>query len=117
MVSVTALLLTSLVAALGGFITALFAKSFDQLTLIQGSILTPLTYMGGVFTSISTLPHCAQKLSFLDPAFYMVNAFRYGFLGISDVPVGMALAVMSVLAIVLFFAAASLMTGKPGIRD
>jgi ABC-2 type transport system permease protein len=116
-VSVAALLLAALVSALGGLITALFAKSFDQVTMIQTSIITPLAYIGGVFNSVSTLPIWAQKLSLANPMFYMVNAFRYGFLGISDVPVGIAFSIMSASGFVLFLAAVTLMARGSGIRD
>lgn len=76
----------------------------------------PHVHLGGVFAPVSTLPHWAQALSHANPAFYMVNAFQYGILGKSDVPVGVALGVMSASAIALFLAAASL-AGASGIRD
>jgi len=81
-------LLTSAIFALGGFINAVFAKSFDHVNWIPTFILTPLTYFGGVFYSISLLPEWAQKVSVVNPVLHMVNAFRYGFLGTSDVNVG-----------------------------
>ena len=84
--------------------------------LLQGTILTPLTYLGGVFASISTLPHWARALSHVNPVLYMVNAFRYGILGVSDVPVGAALGVMAIGVITLFLAAISL-ARAPGFRD
>src|SRR5678816_2099357 len=73
---------------------AVFAKNFDQVTFIPTFILTPLTYLGGVFYSIAMLPDWAQKISQANPILYMVNAFRYGFLGHSDVSVAFAFAVM-----------------------
>jgi ABC-2 type transport system permease protein len=115
--SIAILLLAALVSALGGFVTAIWAKSFDQVTTIQISILTPLAYFGGVFNSLTTLPNWAQKLSLANPIFYMVNAFRYSFLGISDVSVGLASSVVIVSSVVLFFAALQLMTRTWGIRN
>ena len=89
-----AVLLTSVVFSLGGFINALFAKNFDQVNWIPAFVLTPLTYFGGVFYSISLLPEWAQQISFANPILHMVNAFRYGFLGTSDVNVVVAFAIM-----------------------
>ena len=116
-VSVAALFLAALVSSLGGFITAMLAKSFDHVTTIQALILTPLTYIGGVFTSVSMLPSWAQDLSLANPMFYMVNAFRYGFLGVSDVPVGVAIAVVSAFGAVLFVISAKLMARGTGFRQ
>ena len=82
-----AALLPSAVFSLAGFINAIFARNFDQVNWIPAFILTPLTYFGGVFYSVTMLPGWAQKVSLVNPILYMVNAFRYGFLGISDVHV------------------------------
>ncbi len=114
---VTALVLTSLTFALAGFLNALFAKNFDQVNWIPAFVLTPLTYFGGVFYSVSLLPDWAQALSFVNPILYMVNAFRFGFLGVSDVDVGVAFALMAVAACVLFTAAVVLMNRGTGIRE
>ncbi len=97
----TALLLTSLTFALGGFLNALFAKNFDQVNWIPSFVLTPLTYFGGVFYSISLLPDWARTLSYANPILYMVNAFRFGFLGVSDVHIGLAFALMAAAAAAL----------------
>src|SRR6185436_2866420 len=93
-----AVLLTSAVFSLGGFINAVFAKNFDHVNWIPSFILTPLTYFGGVFYSVSLLPEWAQHLSLANPILYMVNAFRYGFLGVSDVDIGVAFAIMTIAA-------------------
>jgi ABC-2 type transport system permease protein len=114
---VAAVLLTSLVFSLGGFINAVFAKNFDQISFVPTFILTPMTYLGGVFYSITMLPEWAQILSRSNPILYMVNAFRYGFLGHSDVDVGFAFAIMTVGALVLFGACVWLMDRGTGIRD
>src|SRR6202049_925862 len=82
---ITAVLLTSLVFALGGFINALFAKNFDQISWFPTFVLTPLTYLGGVFYSIKMLPDWAHMASHANPILYMVSAFRFGFLGTTDV--------------------------------
>jgi ABC-2 type transport system permease protein len=113
----TALLLTSLIFALGGFLNAMFAKNFDQVNWIPSFVLTPLTYFGGVFYSISLLPDWARTLSYGNPILYMVNAFRFGFLGVSDVHVGGAFALMAAAAALLFAAAVTLMNLGTGIRD
>jgi ABC-2 type transport system permease protein len=113
----TALLLTSLIFALGGFLNALFAKNFDQVNWIPSFVLTPLTYFGGVFYSISLLPDWARSLSYANPILYMVNAFRFGFLGVSDVHVGSAFALMAAAAALLFGIAVALMNHGTGIRD
>lgn len=117
LVSVAALLLAALVASLGGFVTALFAQSFEQVQVIQLAILTPLMYLGGVFNPVAALPDWAQKLSFANPLLYMVNAVRYGLLGATDVPVGAAFWVMGATAILLLFAALALLARGKGIRD
>jgi ABC-2 type transport system permease protein len=117
LVTVAALTMAALVSSLGGFIAALFAKTFEQLQVIQNSILTPLMFVGGVFNPISALPAWAQKLALANPMLYMVDAVRYGLLGISDVPVGLSFIFMGVIAIVLFLAAVKLLSGGKGIRD
>jgi ABC-2 type transport system permease protein len=117
LVVLAALLLTSVTFALGGFLNALFAKNFDQVNWIPAFVLTPLTYFGGVFYSVSLLPEWARELSYVNPILYMVNAFRFGFLGVSDVDVGAAFALMALAAIVLFGAAVALMNRGAGIRE
>ena len=114
---VLAVVLTSLIFSLGGFINAVFAKNFDQVNWIPTFVLTPLTYFGGVFYSISMLPPWAQALSHFNPILHMVNAFRYGFLGTSDVSVPGAFALMIALVIGLFCWALVLLNRGTGIRD
>ena len=77
--------LTSILFALAGFINAVFARNFDDIAVIPNFVLTPLTYLGGVFYSISLLPPFWQTLSLANPVLYMINAFRYGILGVSDI--------------------------------
>lgn len=87
-------ILTACVFALGGFINAIFANDFDDISIVPNFILTPLTYLGGVFYSINLIPEVAQTASLFNPIFYMVNAFRYGTLGISDIDIRMAFAII-----------------------
>jgi ABC-2 type transport system permease protein len=112
-----AVLLTSAVFACGGFINALLAKNFDQVNWIPTFVLTPLTYFGGVFYSVHLLPAWAQRVSYANPILHMVNAFRYGFLGVSDVDVTTAFSIMVIAAVGLFGIAVALMTRGEGIRD
>ena len=93
-VTLSTLLLTAVVFALAGFINAMFAKKFDDIAIVPTFILTPLTYLGGVFYSVDLLPPFWQAVSHLNPILYMVNALRYGLLGVSDVHLGVAYAVM-----------------------
>jgi len=116
-VILAAALLTSAIFALGGFVNAVFAKNFDQVNWIPAFVLTPLTYFGGVFYSVDLLPAWAQKVSMVNPILHMVNAFRYGFLGTSDVSVGGAFAIMSVCVVGLYTWAVLLMNRGTGIRD
>jgi ABC-2 type transport system permease protein len=113
----SAALLTSIVFSLGGFINAIFAKNFDQISWFPTFILTPLTYFGGVFYSISLLPAWAGALSHANPILYMVNAFRFGFLGVSDVDVSLAFAIMIGFAVALYSLAVTLMNRGVGIRE
>jgi ABC-2 type transport system permease protein len=109
--------LTSATFALGGLINAIFAGSFDDISIIPTFILTPLTYLGGVFYSISLLPDFWQGVSQLNPIVYMVNAFRYGFLGISDVSLTVSFAVLGVFIVSLFIIAMTLITRGVGLRS
>ena len=95
-------LVTSSLFALAGFINAVFANSFDDISIVPNFVLTPLVYLGGVFYSIDLLPEFWRKVSLGNPILYMVNAFRYGFLGISDIPVLPSLA--SIAGVVLLMA-------------
>lgn len=91
-VTLAVILLTSMLFSLGGMINAIFANSFDDISIIPTFVLTPMTYLGGVFYSINLLPEFWQKVSLLNPILYMVNVFRYGILGISDVNIGLSFA-------------------------
>mgnify|MGYP001270665971 FL=1 len=95
------LLLTSVLFALMGFINAVFADSFDDISVIPTFVLTPLIYLGGVFYSINILPDFWRSISMANPMLYVVNTFREGMLGISDVSISFSLS-MIVLFIFLF---------------
>jgi ABC-2 type transport system permease protein len=116
-VVIAAVLLTSVVFSLCGFVNAVFAKNFDQITFVPTFILTPMTYLGGVFYSIQMLPEWAQTVSKANPILYMVSAFRYGFLGQADVDVGFSFAIMTLSVVVLFAACVWLMNKGTGIRE
>lgn len=109
--------MTSVVFSLGGLINAIFAKSFDDVSIIPTFVLTPLTYLGGVFYSINLLPEFWQGISKINPIVYMVNAFRYGFLGVSDVGIWSSFAVLFLFVILLYAVAHYLVTKGIGLRS
>ncbi|MEN9413054.1 MAG: hypothetical protein RLZZ342_141 [Candidatus Parcubacteria bacterium] len=94
-------LLTALIFSLAGLVNGIYAKSIDGINIVPTFVLTPLVYLGGVFYSIQTLPVFVQQLSHLNPVFYLINGFRYGFLGLSDVSLTTAYAVLLGLAALL----------------
>jgi ABC-2 type transport system permease protein len=94
-------LLTSLIFSLAGLVNGIYAKSIDGINIVPTFVLTPLVYLGGVFYSIQTLPSAVQLISHLNPVFYLINGFRYGFLGITDVSLTTAYAVLFGLAALL----------------
>ncbi|MGC3875007.1 ABC transporter permease [Halomonas sp. GXIMD04776] len=117
LVTLSVVLMTATLFSIGGFINALLANKFDDISIVPIFVLTPLTYLGGVFYSIDMLPEFWQGVSMANPILYMVNAFRYGILGVSDIPVLGAL-VATAAFIVVFFALALWMLGRgKGIRS
>ncbi|MGB5247292.1 MAG: ABC transporter permease [Woeseia sp.] len=117
LITLSMVLLASTVFALAGFINAMFARKFDDISIIPTFVLTPLTYLGGVFYSISLLPEFWQKLSLANPILYMVNAFRYGILGTSDISIGHAYLLVIFFVVLLFSACMILMNRGVGIRE
>ena len=111
------MLLSSIVFALAGFINAVFAKKFDDISIVPTFVLTPLTYLGGVFYSISLLPEFWQNVSRANPILYMVNAFRYGILGTSDISIGHAYTILIVFVIAVVLRLPVLMKRGVGIRE
>ena len=116
-VTVSIVVLTAVVFALAGLINAIFARKFDDISIIPSFVLAPLTYLGGIFYSISLLPEFAQKVSLFNPILYMVNAFRYGMLGVSDIDIRMAYGITIVFIIVLFSLCTILINRGIGIRE
>ena len=113
LVTLSTVLLGATIFSLAGFVNAVYARKFDDVAIVPTFILTPLTYLGGVFYSISLLPGWAQAATHVNPIFYMVNAFRYGLLGSSDVPLWIAYALM--LFFVVALGALSLWLLKRGV--
>ncbi len=109
--------MTAALFSLGGFINAVYAKSFDDIAIVPTFVLTPLTYLGGVFYSIDMLPAFWQGVSMVNPIVYMVNAFRYGVLGVSDVDVYLSLSMITLVTAGLYFFAYRLLENGTGIRE
>lgn len=109
--------LTAVVFSLAGLVNAIFAKKFDDVSIFPTFVLTPLTYLGGVFYSIHSLPDVWQKVSLLNPILYMVNGFRYGFYGISDVGVGGSVLFLLGLTSVLTYANFYLLNKGTGLKS
>lgn len=109
--------LTAMLFSIAGFINAIYADSFDAISIIPTFVLTPLTYLGGVFYSISMLPEFWQNVSYLNPILYMINAFRYGLLGVSDIQLSVALGLILLFIGLLGGFALQLLQKGVGIRS
>jgi ABC-2 type transport system permease protein len=116
-VTFSVIVLTATVFSLAGLINAVFAKTFDDISIVPTFVLTPLTYLGGVFFSISMLPPFWQRLALVNPILYMVNAFRFGMLGVSDIPIGVAYAMILLLLAALVTIALTLLARGTGLRS
>ena len=103
--------------ALAGLVNAIYARNFDDITIVPTFILAPLTYLGGVFYSINLLPSFWQKVSLINPVAYIINAFRYGFLGVADASVTIAFLVMLFFIVILFIFAFNLIKNGRGLRE
>ncbi len=90
LIAISVMLLTSILFALAGFINAILAESFDDISIIPNFVLTPLSYLGGVFYSVDMLPPIWQHISLGNPILYMVSAFRFGVIGVSDIDISLA---------------------------
>lgn len=117
LVTISSVLLGATIFSLAGFVNAVYAKKFDDIAIVPTFILTPLTYLGGVFYSINLLPGWAQAATHANPIFYMVNAFRYGLLGSSDVPLWVAYALMLGFVVVLSALGLWLLKRGVGLRS
>lgn len=110
------ILLTAIVFSLGGFLNAMLAKKFDDISIIPTFILTPLIYLGGIFYSIKMLPEFWQGISLLNPIIYLVNGFRFGFLGISDINIWIGFGMLVLFTITLFYTNLYLMKKGVGLK-
>jgi ABC-2 type transport system permease protein len=115
-VTLAVFILTSILFSLAGFINAAYARSFDDITIIPTFVLTPLTYLGGIFYSIKMLPEFWQNVSMVNPILYMINAFRFGLLGVSDIDLTTAFLIISGFIIVLYYFALRLLRLGIGLK-
>lgn len=115
-IALSVVVLTSTVFSLAGLLNAIFAKNFDDISIIPTFVLTPLTYLGGVFFSITLLSDTWQAVARLNPILYMVNAFRYGMLGSSDIPIATAYAIICISLVILYTTVLVLLNRGTGIR-
>jgi ABC-2 type transport system permease protein len=113
--SIVVMLLTAALFSIAGFINAIFAKDFDDITIIPTFVLMPMTYLGGMFYSISILPEFWQNASAFNPIYYMVDGFRFGFYSVGASNIFISIIVISIMILILFFAATYLM--KKGIDN
>lgn len=116
-VTALVILLTASIFSLGGFINAVFARNFDDISIVPTFVLTPLTYLGGVFYSINLLPPFWHCLSLVNPVLHMVNAFRYGILGVSDIHIGVAISFMFLAVVLLYLFSIRLLKSGRGMRQ
>jgi ABC-2 type transport system permease protein len=116
-VTIAVFILTSILFALAGFINAVYARTFDDISIIPTFILTPLTYLGGIFYSINMLPDLWQKVSLANPILYMINAFRYGLLGVTDIDLAIAFLIITFFIVALFLFALRLLDKGVGIKS
>jgi ABC-2 type transport system permease protein len=114
MLSVT--LLTSMLFSFAGLVNAIFANSFDDINIVPTFVLTPLTYLGGIFYSVDMLPEFWRDVSFINPILYMVNGFRYGILGLSDMSLAVAYAIIIGFTLAMFLLCLYLLKRGSGIR-
>ncbi len=117
LVTLYVVVMTSLLFALGGFVNAVYANSFDDISIIPTFVLTPLTYLGGIFYSIEMLPEFWQSVSLVNPILYMINAMRYGMLGVSDINITTALLIITGFVVGLYLFCLYLLSRGVGIRN
>ncbi len=115
-ITLAVFILTSILFSLAGLINAVYAKSFDDISIIPTFVLTPLTYLGGIFYSIKMLPEFWQNVSLANPILYMINAFRYGLLGVSDIDTFTAIVIIIAFIVVLFAFTMHLLNKGVGIK-
>jgi len=110
-------LLASVLFSAAGLVNAIFARSFDDISIIPNFVLTPLTYLGGVFYSIDLLPEFWRAVSLFNQVVYMINSFRYGLHGVSDVDVAWSLLAVAVFTVFFYLLALWLLRRGTGIRQ
>ncbi len=115
-ITLSVVVMTAALFSLGGFINAVFARNFDDISIIPNFVLTPLTYLGGVFYSLELLPDFWRTVTLANPIVYMVNAFRYGILGVSDVNVYTSLGTIALFVLGFYILALWLLRHGTGIR-
>ena len=116
-VLISIVILTAVLFSLGGFINAILAGNFDDVSIVPTFILTPLTYLGGIFYSIKLLPEIWQNVSLLNPILYMINAFRFGFLGVSDIDLWISYTMICAFIVILFYFCLRLLNSGYGLRQ
>ncbi len=116
-VLVTVVFMTSVLFALAGLINGVYANSFDDISIIPTFVLTPLTYLGGIFYSINLLPEFWQSASLINPILYMVNTFRYGFLGITDISIALSYTIITGFIAGLYLLSLYLLKSGHGVRE
>jgi len=115
-ITVSVILLTAMVFSLAGLLNAMFAKNFDDISIVPTFVLTPLTYLGGVFFSITLLSETWQRIALFNPILYMVNAFRFGMIGTSDISIGNAFVIILGFLVFLFVTTIILLRKGIGVR-
>jgi len=117
LITLSIVVLTATLFSLIGILNGIFAKNFDDISIVPNFVLTPLSYLGGVFYSISLLPEFWQQVSLLNPVLYMINAFRYGILGVSDINLLTSYLIIIFSIIVFFTYTLYLLEKGKGIRN
>jgi ABC-2 type transport system permease protein len=116
LITLLIVVMTSMLFAIGGIINSIFAKGFDDISIIPNFVLTPLTYLGGIFYSIKLLPEFWQNVSMVNPVLYMINGFRYGILGSSDFNIAWSFFVIAIFILLLGAIALYLLNKGVGIK-
>lgn len=116
-ITILVCLLTATLFSLAGFINAIFADSFDDISIVPNFVLTPLSYLGGVFYSVSMLSELWQKIALINPILYLINAFRYGVIGVTDIDIQLALLIAGGFVLVLILLSLLLLHKGVGIKN
>ncbi|RIZ70933.1 MAG: ABC transporter permease, partial [Methylococcales bacterium] len=116
-IALSVMLLTATLFSLAGFINAVLAESFDDISIIPNFVLTPLSYLGGVFYSVKMLPGIWQNISLGNPLLYMINAFRYGLIGVTDVDIQLAFIMTAGFILILTLVSLFLLYKGIGIKN